>query len=240
MLAAEDVQRQVAIAVVVAVEEPARWMTVNRIVGGIEVQDELFRRRGVESQEGFHEPGRELVLPSPDLLITALGVGLGRSQLQAIQRALAGQWLAPVAWVQPLVACHIAFTDQRRQQGIGPQLVVIVQVFIAQGQGEHPLLDQLLDRVFDQIRIAEIIKTASQVREQTGLGLHLPQQQAACIRSNRPTIEPGRDFAVSQGLEIERSSATLCRHRAASLLWAKLSFAKTTYATSRPPVLYAL
>ena len=44
MLAAEHLQRQVAVAVAIAVEEAAFLMPVQRIVGGIEIQHDLLRR----------------------------------------------------------------------------------------------------------------------------------------------------------------------------------------------------
>ena len=55
MPAAEHVQRQVAIAVVVAVEEPAFLMAVQRIVGGIEIENDLRRRRLVRIEEQVDE-----------------------------------------------------------------------------------------------------------------------------------------------------------------------------------------
>ena len=42
--AAEDVERQVAVAVVIAVEEATFLMPVQRVVGGIEIEDDLPRR----------------------------------------------------------------------------------------------------------------------------------------------------------------------------------------------------
>ena len=43
VLAAEDVERQVAVAIVIAVKEPAFLMAVQRVVGGIEIEDDLLR-----------------------------------------------------------------------------------------------------------------------------------------------------------------------------------------------------
>ena len=43
MLTAEDVQRQVAVVVVVAVKEATFLMPVQRIIGGIQIQDDLAR-----------------------------------------------------------------------------------------------------------------------------------------------------------------------------------------------------
>jgi hypothetical protein len=41
---AEDVERQVAVAVVVAVEEPPFLVAVQRVVGGVEIDHDLFGR----------------------------------------------------------------------------------------------------------------------------------------------------------------------------------------------------
>ena len=62
--AAEDVERQVAVAVIIAMEEPAFLVAMQRIVGGIEVEDDLFRGLRVRFQEEIDEqrfrspPGR--------------------------------------------------------------------------------------------------------------------------------------------------------------------------------------
>lgn len=53
--AAEDVERQVAVGVVVAVEEAAFLMPVQRDVGGVEVEDDLPRRRAVRVEEQIDE-----------------------------------------------------------------------------------------------------------------------------------------------------------------------------------------
>jgi len=40
MPAAEDVERQIAITVVIAVEEAPLLMTMQRVVGGVEIEDD--------------------------------------------------------------------------------------------------------------------------------------------------------------------------------------------------------
>jgi hypothetical protein len=51
MRAAEDVQRQIAAAVVITVKEAAFLMPVQRVVGGVEVEDDLLWRGVVRLQE---------------------------------------------------------------------------------------------------------------------------------------------------------------------------------------------
>ena len=51
MPAAEHVERQVAVAVVIAVEEPALLLPVQRIVGRVEIEDDLLRGALMRLQE---------------------------------------------------------------------------------------------------------------------------------------------------------------------------------------------
>ena len=44
MLTAEHMQRQTAVAILVAVEEPTLLVAMQRIVGGVEVEHDLFWR----------------------------------------------------------------------------------------------------------------------------------------------------------------------------------------------------
>ena len=50
MLAAEHVERQIAVAVVVAVEEAPFLVAVQRIIGGVEIEDDLLRRLSCASR----------------------------------------------------------------------------------------------------------------------------------------------------------------------------------------------
>jgi len=51
MTAAHDIQRQIAVAIVIAVEEPPFLVAVERVVGGIDVEDDLRGGRLVRLQE---------------------------------------------------------------------------------------------------------------------------------------------------------------------------------------------
>ena len=51
MPAAEHVERQIAVAVVIAVEEPPLLLAVQRIVGRIEIENDLLRRALMRLQE---------------------------------------------------------------------------------------------------------------------------------------------------------------------------------------------
>src|SRR5688500_3677298 len=97
MTAAEDVQRQVAVAVEVAGEEASLLRAMQRVVGRVEVEHDLLRRHLVRRQEDLHQ---ELV-HGPGVQTDAL-VAIARStvrptQLQSVERPAPGQ-------ASPLVA----------------------------------------------------------------------------------------------------------------------------------------
>jgi len=52
--------------------------------------------------------------------------------------------------------------------------IVVIEVFIAQGQGEHPLGHQFANRVLNQFRIAVVGEASGESPENPGLGFHLP------------------------------------------------------------------
>jgi hypothetical protein len=47
VITTKNVQRQKTIILIVAVEEAARLMTVNRVICGIQIQNDFFRWRGM-------------------------------------------------------------------------------------------------------------------------------------------------------------------------------------------------
>ena len=69
MPAAEDVQREIAILPVIAVEEAAFLMAVQRIVGGVEIKDDLPGRPGLRVDEQIDKGGFDRQRVVADLVI---------------------------------------------------------------------------------------------------------------------------------------------------------------------------
>ena len=132
MPAAEHIERQITVVVVIAVEETLFLMPVQRVVGGVEVQGDLRRRRrmGVEKQVDKQSLDRRRVVA--DLVIAGR---LQPAQFQPIERRFAGQRRTIRPLGRQLAAEH-------RHNRIVAQLVVVDQVLIAQGNPEHPLTHQ--------------------------------------------------------------------------------------------------
>ncbi len=69
MLAAEDVQRQVAVVAVVAVEEAALLLAVQRVVGGVEVEHDLLGSLIERLEEHVQQHLVDELLPEHDTLV---------------------------------------------------------------------------------------------------------------------------------------------------------------------------
>jgi len=83
MSAAEDVERQVTVAIVVAVEELAFLIPMQWIVGGIEIKDDLFRRLLMGIKEEIDEQRLDRGRVVAYLVITRR---FGTAQFQPVER----------------------------------------------------------------------------------------------------------------------------------------------------------
>jgi len=81
MIAAEHVQRQIAVVPVVAVEKTRLLPSVQRRVGGIQVQHDLARCVRVRFQKEIDQQGVERFSGIADLVVAFRGRGTGRCQL---------------------------------------------------------------------------------------------------------------------------------------------------------------
>src|SRR4051794_16245807 len=96
------------------------------------------------------------------------------------------------------------------KQRIGPQLLMIIDVFVTESQTIDPLRQHLPDRVLDPIRLPSVKKTRGESRQQVQLFLRFPQQQCAAIGGDTPTIETGHNLTSSASFKTETGLDTLC------------------------------
>ena len=80
---------------------------------------------------------------------------------------------------------------------ITPQLLVIVQVFVAQRQPVHPLRHQFFHPVLGVRRVAMVPQTGGQLGHDPRPLLHLAQQQAARVAGDRPAVKAALYLASS-------------------------------------------
>ncbi len=200
---AEDVERQIAVAVVVAVEEPSFLLAVHRIVGRIEVEDDLVRRLIVRLQEQLHEQLLDRDRIVADLVIARR---LQPAQLEPVQRRFAGNR-------RTVFAPRLELACQHGHHRIVAQLVVVVDILIAECDAEHPLADQRRHLMLDQLLAALVVKAPRQSAHQSDRAICRPQQQSAGIRRDRTTVEASHNFPPLDGCKSKQIRATLCRHR---------------------------
>jgi hypothetical protein len=203
MPAAEHVERQIAVAVVIAVEEASLLMPVQRVVGGVEIEDDLLRRSLVRLQEQCHGQRLDRRRVVSDLVISRRFVS---AQFQPVQRRLAGHRCT-------VPAPGRKFARQHRHQRIVSQLVVVVEVFIAKRDAKDPLPDQRANRMFDQVLTAMIAKAICKTTHQTNRPIGRAQKQRSGIRRHQPGIEGCFHSPTFHHSKIKLFCATLCRHR---------------------------
>ena len=132
MPAAEHVKRQVAVAIIVAVEEAAFLMAVQRVVRGVEVEDDLPGRPCVRFDKQVDEQGLDRRGLMCDLAVLR---GRLARQFEPVQRRFARHRRA-------ILAPGLELARQHRHQRVVTKLVVIVQILIAERNAEHALPDE--------------------------------------------------------------------------------------------------
>ena len=203
MPAAEHIERQIAVIVVIAVEKTLLLMPVQRIVGGVEVEGDLrWRRRvGVEKQINKQPLDRRRVIA--DLVVA------GRfrpAQFQSIEGRFAGQWRA-------IRAPGFKLAAQHRQDRVVAQLVVVDQVLIAQRNPEHPLTHQAWHLVYHQVGHTVIREAVGKALDQSDLPIGGAEQHPPGLRGHHPAVERCHHLAPFNRCKAKQIRATLCLHR---------------------------
>src|SRR5947209_20352231 len=99
-------------------KEAAELMAVDRVVGGIKVQDDALGGLLMSVEEQIDEQLIDGAGLTGDLLVAAVLVGPDRSQFDAVEGTLAGQGLALVGLAATGLSGGIVLADDGGQQGI--------------------------------------------------------------------------------------------------------------------------
>ena len=208
MVAAEDVERQIAIAAIVAVKEPPLLLAMQRIVGRVQVEHDLLGRRRVRVEEQVDEQPLDRCLVMADLVVACRLAS--RRVLEPVERRLAGQR-------RTIRSARGELAGNGRQHRVVPQLIVIDQILVAQRQGEHALPDQGGHAVLDPLGRTVVDKAGGEPPDEADRTVGRPQQQRPCVRGDRPAIEPGHHHAALNWCKLKAIETTLCRHRGTPL-----------------------
>jgi hypothetical protein len=223
MAAAEHVERQITVAIVIAVVEPPLLLAVQRIVRRIEVENDLLGCALMRLQEHVD---KEIL--DRHRIVTDLVVARRRklAQLQPVQRRLAGDWRAVFASRRKLARQH-------RHHRIMAQFVVVIDILVAECDPEHPLADQRLDLMLDQLWTPLIVKARRKPIHHSDRPIRRSQKQTSRVRRHQPSIKRRFHSAVFNGSKIKQFCATLCLHRGSPRI-AESRCCTTTFADSEP------
>ena len=205
-----------------SVEEATFLLAVQRIVGRVQIQDDLLgcasflRGGGVRIEEQVNEQSFDGGRLVTDLVIA------GRRRLgefEPIEGRLAGHRRATGA-------AGLELAGQDRHHRIVAQLVVVDEVFIAERKTEDPLANERRHGVLDEFLPACITKAGGEPLDETNGPIGGAEQQRAGLAGDVTTVEIGDDAAALHGCKHIAACATLCRHRGASPSRLKSFFAK--------------
>jgi hypothetical protein len=187
LVSAKDIQGQEAVMVVVTVKEAPFLAAMDGIVGGIEVQDQalghaLFGGNELLNDDLVHAPSRFPVGP----VFPAAQGGRAGQRHAAAQRGLDRQ--------------------------VAAQCLVVVEVFITQGQSVNPLPQQAQAIVVNTGLAPWILQDPGDRFGQAQATVDLLQQQHAAIGSDVTALKIGFDTAALTGWKLKRFLGTVC-HR---------------------------
>lgn len=134
--------------------------------------------------------------------------GIRRCVLQPVERRLSRQH-------RTIGAPRFELARKQTQHRIMAQLVMVVQVLIAERNAMHALRNQRFQAVLYLILIAAIAETGRGTTRQADAPVDLPHQQSAGVRGQHAAIERSCDFATPKGFKLELPRVTVCRHRLA-------------------------
>jgi len=102
LLPAEHVQRQIMLAIVVAIEEPAILVPMKQIIGGIQIQNDFFGDLFRSLHKGVDEEPIDRFFAVVDLLILLVFLCSDSVGFQSVQRSLAGQGIPTIPSTVPV------------------------------------------------------------------------------------------------------------------------------------------
>ena len=186
-------ERMIHMLVVAAVEQRQLLRAVGRVVGAVEIQDQIRRMR--------IRPVRVLAEPLDADGGEPLDAGPLHGVLEARQRRLRSQRGAAIA-------------GDHLEGRVMPQPVRIVDVFVPRGDLVEPLADKRGHLVRDVPRIAPVRDTADHLVGEPTLLVKFAHQEQAGIGRERAAREIDDKFRLESKAKLR---ITVCSHRTSSV-----------------------
>ena len=193
-------------------EEAALLMAVQRVVGGVEIEDDLLRRAAM----GLNEQVDQQPLDHRPIVADLVVAGRRRpAQFEPVQRRLARHRRA-------ILAAGFELAGEDRHHRVMAELIVVDQVFIAERQSEHPLADQRLDLVLNQLWAARVTEAGREAIDEADRPVSRAKQHRAGIRSDASAVKSRHHRTSFNGYKSKQIRDTLCLHQGARRI--QLSF----------------
>jgi hypothetical protein len=110
------------------------------------------------------------------LFVPTVGRCTNWSQFESVEGTFTSQWFALIGGTWPVLAEWVGLANGYGQERVEAELIVIVEVFVAQAQAEHSLFEQVEQGVFDAFGVAVIGEAQSEPFEESEAGIHLSQK----------------------------------------------------------------
>ena len=107
-------------------------------------------------------------------------------------------------------------------QRVVPQIVVVVEVLVAQGDAGDALRQHGPQGVHPEPRVAVIGEARGHPVEEPDEAVDLPEQERSRVRRDRPAVERRGDPAALEPLKYEGWRLTMCWHRSSRVAAVKL------------------
>jgi hypothetical protein len=205
---AKHIQRQVAVAVIVAVEEAAFLVAMQRVIGSVEIEDDLARRSPVGVEEEIDEQALDGAAVVADLVVARWSPGC---VLEPVERALPGQRRA-------ILTPGDELAGKGRQHRVMTQLIMVDEILVSQRDPKHPLGHHRRNAVLDQRLGTPVIKAGGEPVHQPDRPIGRAEEQRPGIGCDLAAVEPCHHPAAFDHFITEQVAATLCRHRGTPLL----------------------
>lgn len=223
LVSAEDVQGQIAVTVVVPVEKLPLLVSVQRsvqrVVGGVEIQHDRLLRPGKILDEKIHEQICNLVGLGCNLVVPVRPLfGLG-GVLKPSEGRFTGQWLPLIGLVGSVFPGRVFFFSGQHCPGrILSKLIVIVEILVAFNQAYRPLGKKLIDFMLSSVGVSVVVKTIGRLPEEVHLLGDLSNQESPRISRDAISGKLGLLTALSQAFKRTLLCRTLRLHRVSRLL----------------------
>ena len=176
------------------------------VVRRVEIEDDLFRRLLVRFEKDVDQQALDRRRVVRDLTVPRRGLA---RQFQTVQRGFAGDRSA-------IRAPRFELAGQHRHHRIVAQVVVVVEILIAEREAEHALANQRGHSMLNKPGIAHVAKAAGQATNEIDRLVGRPQEQPARVRRHRPAVEFGDHRPPLNRCKLARLRATLRLHRGPS------------------------